>query len=117
MQLEGIEAVRAQIDRINPLAACDKYDAHFVVNAPYPDEDIKTSAELGTLENIAELVRRLRVVVRYNVISKEEEILIPGYSFSLDNGANAKLAVLTTEVRTCKNSKCKSWRVSHADCR
>src|SRR5699024_2235022 len=41
--------------------------------------------------------RRLGVVVRYNVISKEEEILIPGQSFSSDNHANASLAWLASE--------------------
>ena len=51
---------------------------------------------LSTIENLAEICRRLGVTVRYNVISKEEELLIPGESFSVDNRANASLAWLTS---------------------
>jgi putative DNA primase/helicase len=47
---------------------------------------------LSTIENLAEILKRLRVVVRYNVISKEEEYLIPGRGFSVDNQANASIA-------------------------
>jgi len=51
---------------------------------------------LSTIENLAEITRRLGVTLRYNVISKEEEILIPGESFSIDNRANASLSWLTS---------------------
>ena len=49
---------------------------------------------LATIDNLAEICRRLGIIVRYNVISKEEEVLIPGESFLLDNQANASLAWL-----------------------
>ena len=49
---------------------------------------------LATIENLREICRRLGVTIRYNVISKEEEILIPGEKFSIDNRANASLAWL-----------------------
>lgn len=49
---------------------------------------------LSTIENLAEICRRMGVIIRYNVITKEEEILIPGESFSLDNAANASLAMI-----------------------
>jgi putative DNA primase/helicase len=52
---------------------------------------------LSTIENVAEICRRLSIVVRYNVISKEEEILIPGAGFSLDNRQNASLSWLISE--------------------
>lgn len=52
---------------------------------------------LSTIENVADVCRRLSVTVRYNVISKEEEILIPGAAFSLDNKQNASLAWLLSE--------------------
>ena len=52
---------------------------------------------LATIENIAEVCRRLGVIVRYNVISKEEEILVPRAAFSLDNKQNASLAWLLSE--------------------
>lgn len=52
---------------------------------------------LKHIDNLREICRRLGVHVRYNVISKEEEILIPGASFSMDNAANASLAWLASE--------------------
>lgn len=45
-----------------------------------------------TLENLEALLNHLGVIVRYNVISKQEEIIIPGKSFSLDNQENASFA-------------------------
>lgn len=47
---------------------------------------------IATIENFREMLNRLGVTIRYNVIKKEEEILIPGQSFSIDNQANASLA-------------------------
>lgn len=61
-----------------------------------PDTNDK-GKPLSTIENVAEVCRRLGVIVRYNVISKEEEILIPGAGFSLDNRQNASLAWLISE--------------------
>lgn len=49
------------------------------------------------IANLEEITRRLGVVIRYNVIRKEEEILIPGKAFSLDNQANASFAWLISE--------------------
>lgn len=61
--------------------------------SPLPDVN-NSGKPLSTIENLAEILRRLNVTVRYNVISKEEEILIPRESFSIDNQANASLAWL-----------------------
>ena len=63
---------------------------------PLPDATGKARKPLATIENLVEICRRLGVVVRYNVITKEEEMLIPGQSFSMDNRANASLAWLTS---------------------
>lgn len=49
---------------------------------------------LATIDNLDEICRRIGVRIRYNVISKEEEVLIPGESFLMDNQANASLALL-----------------------
>lgn len=46
----------------------------------------------ATIPNLEELLQRLRATVRYNVIKKENEILIPGKSYSIDNRANAEIA-------------------------
>ena len=83
-----------------PPAANDNRPARFDLSAvdwwsPFPDVNGK-GKPLGTIENVAEACRRLRVTVRYNVISKEIEILIPGEGFSIDNAANASLAWLTS---------------------
>jgi putative DNA primase/helicase len=53
---------------------------------------------LSTIGNLAEITRRLGVIVRYNVISKDEEILIPGLGFSMDNRQNAAVAWITSEA-------------------
>jgi hypothetical protein len=62
------------------------------ISAPLPDE--YRGRALSTIENLAEICRRLGVTVRYNVISKEEEIMIPDEAFSLDNRGNASIAWL-----------------------
>src|SRR5690554_6626492 len=49
------------------------------------------------IANLREICRRLGGTIRYNEISKEEEILIPGMGFSRDNQANASLAWLKSE--------------------
>jgi hypothetical protein len=67
--------------------------------------DLETSLpfanEKGTpvkhIDNLAEICRRIGVTIRYNMIAKEEEILIPGQSFSIDNMGNATLAWLRSE--------------------
>lgn len=66
-------------------------------NAPFLDTDNKGRA-LCTIENVLESLRRLRCVVRYDVISKEIQIVIPGEGFSIDNQANASLAWLTSAL-------------------
>ena len=63
--------------------------------SPFPDSNGK-GKPLGTIENLYEACRRLQTIVRYNVIRKEIEILIPGESFSIDNAANASLAALAS---------------------
>lgn len=66
-----------------------------------PDEPLPYITDKGKplahLANLAEICKRLLVTIRYNVISKEEEIIIPGQSFSLDNEGNASIAWLESE--------------------
>lgn len=70
-----------------------------------PSRDIQTllpwttdkGKPIKNIENLKEICRRLGVTVRYNVIKKQEEILIPRQSFSMDNEANASLAWLMSE--------------------
>lgn len=72
-----------------PNYICDYY-------SPLPLSNDK-GKPLKHIENLAEINNRLRVTVRYNVIKKEEEILIPNESFSVDNEANASFAWLLSE--------------------
>lgn len=60
---------------------------------PLPDTTEK-GKPISTIENLGEICRRLGVNVRYNVVSKEDEILIPNATFSMDNAANASIAWL-----------------------
>lgn len=107
-RMAGLEAVAEQINaavrRIEPAkieseqAANDNKPAAATprsVDWITPLMDINGHGKpLSTIENLAEICRRLGVVIRYNVITKEEEILIPGESFSIDNAANASLAMI-----------------------
>lgn len=107
-RMAGLEAVAEQINaavrRIEPAkiepeqAANDNTPAAVTprsVDWITPLMDINGHGKpLSTIENLAEICRRLGVVIRYNVITKEEEILIPGESFSIDNAANASLAMI-----------------------
>lgn len=60
-------------------------------HSPLPDMSA-SNKPLATIENVSEMIRRLGAVVRYNVITKEEEILIPEHAFSIDNRANASVS-------------------------
>jgi len=54
---------------------------------------------LSTVENITHVLRQMDIVVRYNEMTKAEEILLPGRAFSTDNSANAAVAELTSICR------------------
>ena len=60
---------------------------------PYTDEKGKP---LKHHENLKEIINRIGAEVRYNEIKKEEEIVIPGETFSTDNAANASFAYITS---------------------
>ncbi len=90
--IEGLDEIAEQLSQTTALRTIEQMSAFDIMNAPYPDENEKTFSRKGTIANVNELMRRLQVIVRYNVISKEEEILIPGKGFSTDNRANATLA-------------------------
>jgi putative DNA primase/helicase len=63
--------------------------------SPLVDLD-KSGDVLATLANLAEILRRLRVSPRYNVMTKEQEILIPALTGG-DNKAIAEMAYLISE--------------------
>lgn len=57
---------------------------------PFPMIDGK-GKPLATIENLAELMRRANITVRYNVISKDLEINVPGSVHTVDNNGNASM--------------------------
>jgi putative DNA primase/helicase len=59
----------------------------------------RNSRPLETIENLAEVLKRLGVIVRYNIIAKKEEILIPGQCYTIDNQANASLAWIVSHLK------------------
>lgn len=59
---------------------------------------------LCTLENTRILVEKLGWTIRYNVIKKSIEILIPGESFTRDNRDNAALACMLSECEKVRMS-------------
>ena len=75
------------------------YDADPSAPLPFCTEK---GVPLAHIANLKEICRRLGVQVRYNVISKEEEVIIPNQSFSLDNEGNASLAWLESECSLFK---------------
>lgn len=59
-------------------------------------------APLPTLENFLIILDELDATVRYNCISKDIEILIPGETYSLDNRQNAMLAKVLSECERAR---------------
>lgn len=59
---------------------------------------------LCTLENLRVLLGRLDFTVRYNVIKKAIEILIPGAAFTRDNQDNAAIALVYSECEKVRMS-------------
>jgi hypothetical protein len=57
---------------------------------------------LCTLENMRQLLSQLHWRVRYNVIKKAIEILIPGQGFSRDNRDNAAIACVLSECEKAR---------------
>lgn len=88
-----------QPQQVQPASEPVVYDAQPDAPLPYCSEK---GVPVAHIANLQEICRRLGVVVRYNVISKEEEVLIPGQSFSLDNEGNASLAWLESECSLFK---------------
>lgn len=106
-QREGDPAARAQL-LANPVTSRPPTDVAAVeakppaVNdnvdyfTPLPDVGGK-GKPLATIENYAEILGRLNVTVRYNVIKKALETNIPGEVFLIDNGDNNAIARLESE--------------------
>ena len=115
---EGIEAVQRQVlpqlapaDEPEPDATkstgmattapgeyyAPRHLTHFD-NSTFPDFDGKGNPR-STARNMAELCRRTGIIVRYNVIKKDLEILVPGLQSSIDNEKEVALSELMDCMR------------------
>jgi putative DNA primase/helicase len=100
---EGLATVKEQLSSLANLPAPVEVPLlPEVLHTPFPHENEKTFAKLDTTPNIAELLRRLNITVRYNVICKRNDILIPGKTYSVDNYMNGSFATL---VSYCKQAR------------
>lgn len=91
------EAIQAQVERVEhhgPVTAAQIWNA-------LPDKTRRGKIH-GTIENFQTMLNMLDVVIRYNVISKREEVLIPNESFSVDNRGNAAYAWLLSWCNACQ---------------
>lgn len=92
-QLKEADAVLASLEPPAP-AVVPRLIADTATPLPFCTDKGKP---LKHIANLSEICARLGVTIRYNVIKKEEEILIPSESFSIDNQANASFAWLMSE--------------------
>jgi len=106
-KLEGEAACRAQL-LANPvtggkpdtsaadLPATKPANDNVDYFTPLPDVGGK-GKPLATIENLAEIIDRLGVTVRYNMIAKDTEILIPGEQYLDDTKRGAALARIKSQ--------------------
>jgi hypothetical protein len=106
--LLGMESTPAQTQRNAPQIQREPADTDVTEPARQSDHlspllwtDDKLRP-LRHIDNLREICHRLGVVIRYNVIKKSEEIIIPGESYTMDNEANASLAWLSSECSLFK---------------
>lgn len=116
---KGLDEVKKQIaDFFNRPPTHDDSKAYDgVESGGINDEEAKTKKEIdktyvqfpektkdgrlkGTIGNLNALLKGYEIIVRYNIISKEEEIIIPNQSFTVDNKANATIAVIISRCRS-----------------
>lgn len=88
-EVDNVEPIAPPADRTPAVQAVD-----YVSPLPYSNDNGKP---IKHAENLRAICQRLGVIVRYNEIRKEEEILIPNKAFTRDNEANASLAWLKSE--------------------
>lgn len=107
-QRQGIEAVREQINAVIPKAANDNcLDLDSSVN-PFMFPHLSDRQQpLNTWENLAWLLEQYGITARYNIISKDVAVVIPGRSYGADAAANCALAEI--------NSLCARNRMPKAD--
>jgi putative DNA primase/helicase len=99
-QLEGIDAVRAQIEAALPKPAANDNTPRISMESgcnvfEFPHQK-SPGKLLNTAENLAHMLDEYGVSVRYNLTKREVEIRVPGRTYTDDNRDNAALAELTS---------------------
>lgn len=93
--LYGIDEVRTQIIDAKPTFEVEVATGPrhiMVLREPFPHIAGKSGKPLATIENVQEIINRMAVNVRYNMITKNIELIIPNESYSVDNRDNAALS-------------------------
>lgn len=105
-QYEGLDKVADIImDRNQPVAIItesappafiDQYPSHPQILWDQARDCNGQGKPYPIIRNVKKLLDHLGIEVRYNVIKKDVEILIPGQSYSVDNNTGASIAWLTS---------------------
>jgi len=104
----GGDAVIAQINAaLEPVKAIETVETKAVGDATnrydyLPDTTGKDFKPISTIENLIEILRRLNITAKYNIIKKEQCVEVPDMKYTLDNQANAKYAHIKSECARFK---------------
>ena len=108
MALEGIEAVREQINAAIPSAANDNFIGIESSVNPFLFPHMSDRQQpLNTWENLAWMMEQYGITAKYNIISKDVTVTIPTRHYGDDSASNCSLAEI--------NSLCARNRMPKAD--
>jgi len=98
--LDGLDAVRKQIEAALPKKAANDNEPLYPLDAPinpfgYPLLSDK-GQPLNVRENLEFMLTQYGITARYNQIRKAVEVKLPGCMYTIDNAANCALAELTS---------------------
>lgn len=94
---QGLDAVREQIEGCIPRAANDNHlSLDSSVNTFQFPHLSDRQQPLNTWENLAWMLDQYGITARYNVISKDVDVTIPGRTYGADAAANCALAEITS---------------------
>lgn len=96
--LEGVvqdKATSLNGGRKVPIAAVREWLAQPVSDGGFAD--IGENGALVTIDNVVTVLTEIGATVRYNSMTKEDEIILPGHLFSVDNYSSASLGILFSE--------------------
>lgn len=99
---QGIEEVVAQLQPMSLIEVNEPMSMEQIMHTKFPDEVEKNGRRKGTWENFRELIRRVGITVKYNLISKKESIVVPGDVGTIDNQANSSQAHILSWCERCE---------------